>query len=92
VIQRDTPGNRTLFACGQALGSGGVGADCSGTIDCVAGLCLSNYYNGALVDQICTSPCSTGADCPAGYQQCVTIQLEGPSGGNLANVGVCTHP
>jgi hypothetical protein len=91
VFATDTGGNQDRFICGAPSGTGATGASCAGTNTCVSGLCLSNYQGSVLVDQICTQPCVTSADCPAGYPACIQVQISTPNGSGMQLLSVCDH-
>jgi hypothetical protein len=92
MIATDSASNLHRFICGPGWGSDPVGTSCQGTNECASGLCLQNYTNGQLVDAICTAPCTTGADCPTGYQVCADVQMTTPSGSGTQTIRMCNHP
>jgi len=92
MFASDSISDQNRFICGEGWGTDPVGSDCSTTNNCATGLCLQNYMNGQLVDAICTAPCATGTDCPAGYQVCANVQMQTPSGTGMQTLGLCNHP
>ncbi len=92
AISSDSAGDRYRFACEAPRGPDPTGADCSNTVECASGFCLTNYLNNQPVDSICTQPCVTSADCPAGFGNCVDVQMSTPSGNGKQFVRVCNHP
>jgi len=91
VFATDTGGNQDRFICGPPSGTGATGTSCAGTNTCASGLCLSNYTNNQLVDQICTQPCVTSADCPAAQPACIQVSTATPNGSGMQLLSVCDH-
>lgn len=91
AVDRDTAGDRTRFTCQVPTGTDVAGADCSQQVNCVSGFCLTNYLDGQKVDSICTVPCVTAADCPAGLTTCAEVQMSTPSGQGTQIVRACNH-
>jgi len=91
AIVSDTAGDRTRFTCQVPWGTDATGADCSQQVNCASGLCLTNYLNGQKVDSICTQPCVTAADCPAGFTVCAEVQMPTPSGQGTQIIRACNH-
>ncbi|MBI5548050.1 MAG: hypothetical protein HY901_29570 [Deltaproteobacteria bacterium] len=91
VFASDSVGDRVRFTCAPPHGADATGADCSTANHCAAGMCLSNYFNGQKVDSICTQPCITAADCPAGYGVCADVTVSHSSGGTQI-IQLCNHP
>jgi hypothetical protein len=93
VVTTYTKGNLHRFICAPPYGNDPLGAPCGSSNHCASGLCLSNYLNGQLVDQICTQPCLTGADCPTpGFGICTTVSMKTPDNLGEQLVKVCNHP
>jgi hypothetical protein len=91
VLTSDSKGDQYRFVCGPG-GTDPTGTDCSTTIHCASGLCLTNYSGGQKVDSICTQPCVTAADCPVGYGVCANVQMTRPSGTGTQIISACNHP
>jgi hypothetical protein len=91
VFSTDTGGNLDLFTCAPPFGPSATGADCSAQNTCASGLCLENSSGSTVIDQICTQPCVTSADCPTGYARCTEVQTSTPDGKGTVLLGVCDH-
>jgi hypothetical protein len=91
VFTIDTDGNQNVFSCAPPFGPSATGTDCATQDTCASGVCLSNYSDGQLTDQICTQPCVTSADCPAAYPACVDMETTTPDGSGSQLLSVCDH-
>lgn len=91
AIDSDSAGDRVRFTCQVPGGPDTTGADCSQQNKCATSLCLTNYLNGQKVDSICTQPCVTAADCPAGFTVCAELQMPTPSGLGTQIIRACNH-
>jgi hypothetical protein len=86
----DTNGNQNVFTCSTPrTGGSPTGTSCATTNTCATGLCLTNYVGSVIKDQICTQPCTTSADCPTGYKNCIQVQTPTPSGSGMQLLDVC---
>jgi hypothetical protein len=92
VYGSDTPGDRVRFMCATPSGTDAAGANCATQNKCASGLCLTNTLNGQTVDQICTQPCVTTADCPASLPVCEDVTMSTPSGNGTQIIRLCNHP
>jgi hypothetical protein len=76
----------------HALRRRAPGTSCATTNTCSSGICLTNTQSGTTVDQICTVPCVTAADCPAGLSVCEDVTTSTPSGNGTQIIRLCNHP
>lgn len=92
VLDVDTAGDRYRFVCEPPRGPDPTGTDCSSVNHCATGLCLTNYVNGQVVDHLCTQTCQLASDCPAGFGECVDVEMTTPSNNGKQSLRVCNHP
>jgi|GEM_PF-3654543 len=85
VINTNTAQDRYDEICVVPTGTDAAGADCSTTINCESGLCLTSGGS-----DLCTQFCVTNADCPPAMPTCgqATITLPGSTGTQTLDVCV----
>ncbi len=85
VINPNAPLNRFDLLCVTPAGADDIGGDCSGTIDCESGLCLTISDTVAQ----CTAFCVDSGDCAAPLPNCGSASITRPSGIGTQSLSVC---
>ena len=94
ALSRNVTDDRFEFICRSSMGDDPPGTDCSQTINCDHGICLIRRQNNMVVEQVCTLPCITDADCPvepANPWVCGDATIARPSSSTSQTLRVCTR-
>lgn len=84
VVNANDAQNRYDQICVVPSGTDPAGADCSVTINCQSGLCLTSGGS-----DLCTEFCVTNADCPAATPTCGQATITLPGGVGTQTLDVC---